>query len=91
MITPEQLGSIVAQVGQQGLADGNLTYLRAAFPELHFTWCMDDDVCGPQPAAQGQGFNVYLVDGSNHCLCFTPSLEAASGVVVAELVADDAA
>jgi hypothetical protein len=25
------------------------------------------------------------VDSSNHCLCFTPNLEAASGVVIAEL------
>lgn len=90
MITPEQLANIVAETGRVGLADTHLTDLRAAFPELHFTWCMDDDVCGPQPAAHGQGFNVYLVDSSNHCLCFTPSLDVASGVVIAELgEADD--
>jgi hypothetical protein len=59
MMTPEQLASVVEQVEQRGLADSNLADLRAYFPELHFTWCLDDDVCGPQPAAQGQGFNVY--------------------------------
>lgn len=90
MMTPEQLADIVAETERAGLADTHLTGLRAAFPELHFTWCMDDDVCGPQPAAQGKGFNVYLVDSSSHCLCFTPSLEAASGVVIAELGEDDA-
>jgi hypothetical protein len=89
MMTPEQLASVVEQVEQRGLADSNLTDLRGHFPELHFTWCLDDDVCGLQPAAQGKGFNVYLVDSSNHCLCFTPNLEAASGVVIAELGADD--
>ncbi|EIJ36513.1 DUF6129 family protein [Thiothrix nivea] len=90
MMTPEQLGGIVACVESNGLADTQLPYLRGGFPDLHFTWCMDDDVCGPQPAAQGKGFNVYLVDSSSHCLCFTPSLEAASGVVIAELGEDDA-
>ena len=89
MMTEEQLASIVAEVERQGLADSHLTTLRATFPELHFTWCMDEDVCGPQPAAQGKGFNVYLVDSRNHCLCFTPSLALASGVVIAELSADD--
>lgn len=89
MITQEQLDGIVAEAERAGLADTYLTDLRAAFPELHFTWCMDDDVCGATPAAHGQGFNVYLVDSSSHCLCFTPSLEAASGVVIAELGEDD--
>lgn len=89
MMTPEQLADIVAETERVGLADTHLTDLRAAFPALHFTWCMDDDVCGPQPAAQGKGFKVYLVDSSNHCLCFTPSLEVASGVVIAELGEDD--
>ncbi len=91
MITPERLEAIVAAVETQGLADTHLTFLRGDFPDLHFTWCMDDDVCGPRPAAVGKGFNVYLVDSSNHCLVFTPSLEAASGVVIAEVGEDDAA
>lgn len=89
MMTPEQLDGIVASVEQSGLADTQLAYLRSGFPGLHFTWCMDDDVCGPKPAVQGKGFNVYLVDSSEHCLCFTSSLEAASGVVIAELGEDD--
>lgn len=91
MITTERLEAIVNAVQQHGLADTQLTYLRGEFPDLHFTWCMDDDVCGPNPAAKGNGFNVYLVDSSNHCLAFTPSLAAASGVVIAELGEDDAA
>ena len=82
---------IIAAVEKYGLADANLTFLRGEFPDLHFTWCMDDDVCGPRPAATGKGFQVYLVDSSNHCLAFTPSLEAASGVVIAELGEDEAA
>ena len=91
MITPERLDAIIAAVEKYGLADANLTFLRGEFPDLHFTWCMDDDVCGPRPAATGKGFQVYLVDSSNHCLVFTPSLEAASGVVIAELGEDEAA
>lgn len=91
MITAERLATIVAAVEQHGLADTHLTFLRGEFPDLHFTWCMDGDVCGPRPAATGKGFHVYLVDSSNHCLAFTPSLEAASGVVIAELGEDDEA
>ena len=91
MMTPEQLDGIVASVESNGLADTQLAFLRSGFPGLHFTWCMDDDVCGPRPAAVGKGFNVYLVDSSNHCLVFTPSLEVASGVVIAEIGEDDAA
>lgn len=63
--------------------------MRQAFPELHFTFCSDDDVALDAPVAACEGYNLYLVDGSDHCLTLTTELEAASGLVVAEREDDD--
>ncbi len=57
--------------------------LRGAFPGLTFTVCADDDIIASRPALEGQGYNLYLVDGSSHCLSLTRDPESASGVVVA--------
>lgn len=62
--------------------------LRTAFPDMHFTFCLDDDVISDSPASELPGFNLYLVDSSSHCLCLTGDPEQASGLVVAELVED---
>jgi hypothetical protein len=36
-----------------------------------------------------EGFRVYLVDGSGHCMKFTGDLDAATGLVLAERDPDD--
>ena len=36
--------------------------------------------------ASRTGLNVYLVDGRNHCLKLTETLEAATGLVLAEVL-----
>ena len=58
--------------------------LRAAFPDLHFTFCQDDDVMLDGPARGSSRFNLYMVDSSSHCLSLTTDIERASGLVVAE-------
>lgn len=62
--------------------------LRSAFPELHFTFCLDDDVMSDHAAVELQTHNLYLVDSSQHCLCLTNDPEQASGLVVAECCED---
>ena len=57
--------------------------MRGTFPGLTFTVCADDDIIGPRPVVEGQGYNLYLVDASSHCLSLTRDPESASGVVVA--------
>ena len=57
--------------------------LRGAFPGLSFTVCADDDIIGSRPVLEGAGFNLYLVEGSSHCLSLTRDPESAAGVVVA--------
>lgn len=80
-----QIGRIGSSV-QGGVADPALAArLRTEFPGLLVTVCNDDDVVGIEPVWQGQGFNLYLVDGSSHCLALTRDPSVAAGVVVAML------
>jgi len=86
MITPEQLQAIAERVRASSLDDALVPDLRAAFPGIHFTYCMDDDVCEARPALEAEGFNLYYIDSSDHCLKFTPDAAAATGIVVAEVL-----
>jgi hypothetical protein len=87
MISADQLGGISAKVrGQEYLSDDTVTQLRQDFPDIHFTYCMDDDVAGSaKPVYEHPRFNLYLVDSRQECLCLTNDLDIASGVVVAEV------
>jgi hypothetical protein len=49
---------------------------------------MDDDVMVARPVLEATGFNLYLIDSSQHCLGFTQDMELATGVVVAEIEAE---
>lgn len=89
MIATEQIEQISAAVLEQGLDEGVVAGLRERYPDIHFTYCMDDDVCGPKPVREADGFNIYLVDGREHCLAFTQSADIATGVVLAEVEADE--
>lgn len=88
MITSEQLQTIANRLEGQPLNDAIITFLRAQFPEIHFTYCMDDDVSGVSPKLETPRFNLYLIDGREHCLCLTNKHEDASGVLVAEIIDD---
>lgn len=88
MISIQQVDAVshwlLANKGNAGIEQP----LRATFPDMHFTFCFDDDVMSDNPAAELPGYRLYLVDSSNHCLCLTTEPEQASGVVVAELEVD---
>jgi hypothetical protein len=53
------------------------------YPGVYFTHCLDDDINDIEPVLRGAGFNLYLVDGRQHCLRLTKDLQAATGVVLA--------
>ena len=89
MMPPATLEAVAGAVARLGLSEQTLAVLRARHPEVHFTYCMDDDVGAETPFAQRPGFNIYLVDGREHCLKFTSDLAAATGLVLAEVVDDD--
>lgn len=66
------------------LDEAGLARLRAAWPGLHLTLCGDDDVPARlPPVLERPGFNLYLVNGSEHCLTLTNDPEVAIGVVLA--------
>ncbi len=89
MISPAQLVEITHKIKEIGInEDAVLELLRTAYPEIHFTYCMDDDIGSYTPAVSESDFNLYLVDGREHCLCLTQDAQIATGIVVAEIVAD---
>lgn len=83
MISTEQLNRIEELVRTQPVSEQTVERLRIGFPELHFTYCMDDDVIGASPVFEDPTFNLYLVDSSSHCLNLTQDMERASGLVIA--------
>ena len=90
MITPEIVDEVAAKVEQQGGASEEVIQtLRASYEGIHFTYCMDDDIINPRPILEKTDFNIYLVDGREHCLCMTNDYDIATGIVVAEVIPDD--
>lgn len=89
MIEPALAQQIAAHVEQIGVSEQILQDLRGQYPDIMFTYCMDDDINTPAPVMECKGFNVYLVDGRQHCLCLTRNYDIASGIVLAEVIEDN--
>jgi hypothetical protein len=85
MMPPERLEQITRIVEGAGLDAQTVDALREAFPYMHLTHCMDDDIGIMEPARRAARFNIYLVDGGGHCMRFTTAIGAATGMVLAEL------
>lgn len=89
MIAEERLDQITEVVRRAGLNAETIGALREAFADLHFTHCSDDDIGVGQPVRAADGFNLYLVDGREHCLVLTNDPANATGVVLAEVEEED--
>jgi hypothetical protein len=89
VISPERLDQVTAIVERAGLNEQTLGLLRETFADMHLTYCMEGDMGVEEPVRRAHGFNLYLVDGSGHCMRFTTDAEAATGIVVAELDDED--
>ncbi|MGD8595236.1 MAG: DUF6129 family protein [Gammaproteobacteria bacterium] len=89
MITLENAQSISDEVKSKGLGYDTVAALRQSYPDIHFTYCMDDDISNGKPVLQSEAFNVYLIDGREHCLCLTNDFDVATGVVLAEVIEED--
>ncbi len=88
MITSEQTHEIAALIDALGLDETTVSALRKQYQPMHFTYCMDDDLPNNAPVVEHKNFNLYLIDGRDHCLCLTNDFEAATGIVVAEIITD---
>jgi len=88
MITTEQVSAIAVKIEALGVDETTVSALRQQYQPIHFTYCMDDDIPNNTPIIEHKGFNLYLIDGREHCLCLTNDYEVATGIVVAEIIAD---
>jgi hypothetical protein len=88
MISTEQVNDIVAKIETLGLDETTISALRQQYQTIHFTYCMDDDLPNNVPIVEKEAFNIYLIDGREHCLCLTNDYELATGLVVAEIIVD---
>ncbi|OIR13755.1 hypothetical protein GALL_48900 [mine drainage metagenome] len=85
MIVPETLNRIASAAAACGeLNDDALLSLKQTWPDLRFTLCSNEDMPARlPPALQREGFNLYLINGSEHCLSLTDDPAQAIGVVLA--------
>lgn len=88
MITTGQVQEIADKIEKLGVDDSTVSALRQDYQPIHFTYCMDDDLPNNSPVLAQEKFNLYLIDGRDHCLCLTTDYEVATGIVVAEIIPD---
>lgn len=90
MISQEQLNQIYDSSEQMAIGEELLASLKASHPEIHFSWCFEDDIgATATPYRESGKFNLYLVNSENHCSCLSNDPDSASGVVIAEVLEDD--
>jgi hypothetical protein len=90
MIIDEEMVANVALLANGKPVDDTLKEeLKLAFPGIRFTLCSEDDIHAGKPVLQEQGFDLYLVGSSDHCLSLTNDFALATGVVIAEVGPDE--
>lgn len=90
MISVEQTEIFAGLIENQlPLDESTVMGLRSAYPDYHFTYCMEDDIVTGKPVIEREAFNLYLIDGREHCLCLTNDHDVATGVVVAEVIPEE--
>ena len=68
-----------------GAADaGVAAEFRRRFPGLSLTRCAASDMNGEQPYRCTSGFDLYLVDRTDHCWRLTTESARATGIVLAQ-------
>lgn len=89
MITEQTLNEIAKLTSQFPLDQAISARLRTQFPQIHFSYCLDDDVISGRPVVSTPEFNLYLVDSRDHCLTLTADHDSATGVLVAQVYLDE--
>lgn len=83
-LTENDLAQLEALLGSVAVGGNPLADFRQRFPGLSLTRCDVSDMGSDEPFRTYPGFNLYLVDGSNHCWRITGDTAAATGIVVAQ-------
>ena len=82
--------NIAEQVNGHHIDETLKATLKQQFPGIRFTLCSEDDIHVGKPVLESQGFDIYLVGSSEHCLTLTNDFALATGVVIAETYDDTA-
>jgi hypothetical protein len=82
-LSAENLAEIDALLAAPGVVAQALAKLRERFPGLSVTRVDASDLSLETPFRQYERFDLYLVDGSNHCWSLTDNPGNATGVAVA--------
>jgi hypothetical protein len=85
MITQDDFVRIDGMLAAPPAGANPLADFRKSFPSLSLTRCDAADMSGEEPFRAYPRFNLYLVDGRDHCWRITDDLDAATGIVVAAL------
>lgn len=90
MIIDEAMIAAVAEIAEGREVDEALKEaLKQTFPGIRFTLCSEDDISVGKPVLASEGFDIYLVGSSDHCLTLTNDFDLATGVVVVEKYDDE--
>jgi hypothetical protein len=89
MIQAETISRIRDLLNEQGVDESSVSSLRGLFPDVHFTYCSEDDIHSGRPVEETEQFSLYLVDSREHCLALTTDPEIATGLVIAERYDDE--
>ena len=82
-LTPADIAGIEAALSQAGAVAKAYAALRTRFPKLSLTRADESDMGMETPFRQYALFDLYLVDGGNHCWTVTGSPERATGLILA--------
>ena len=83
MISQDDLLRIDGLLANPAAGGNPLPDFRGTFPGLSLTRCDAFDMRDEQVFREYPAFNLYLVDGRDHCWHITRDLTAATGIVVA--------
>ena len=89
VITDDLIDHVISCIAAKGLSEASVRDLRSQYEGAHFTYCMDDDVAVEKAYRECDGFNIYLVNSSDHCSVLTNDATSASGLVLAEVIDDE--
>ncbi|MGQ0682638.1 hypothetical protein [Bradyrhizobium sp.] len=78
----DELMEIEKMLSAAGSGEGVVTELRQRFPRLSWTPCDAADMTD-EPFRTYAGFEIHLLDRSDHCVQITTDPARATGIVVA--------
>ena len=84
MINDSILEQIAAAVAKSGFDKAGRSTVQQQFADIRLTYCLLDEMGPKEPFREYEGFSLFLVGSSDHCLSLTSSLEDPTGVVMAE-------